>query len=91
MKIPVEHAETVVSRFTLTEPEARRVVKQYVETLLGGPDRYIENGKLMSWTSWPHGSGTTAEHGTPTVLQQTAWDFWQALVAAPAVEAACHD
>lgn len=79
--ITVSQARTTHTQVSLTSAEAREVTMQYVrkEVLKGG---YVtDDGRLEDWTSEPHGSGTTTDHGPATPLQRAAAEFLKQLQA----------
>lgn len=77
MSIQVDVRQTTSVRVTLSDDEAREVMRKYIQNLiLGDENAYItKDGLLETWTNDPHGSGTTTTHGPATDLQKTAYKF----------------
>ncbi len=62
------------NEYTLTSEQMKEISKAYCRIVLGGKDYYVtEEGRLEDWTSWPHGSGTTTDHGLATEKQKAAY------------------
>jgi hypothetical protein len=56
------------------------------EGILGKGNSITNNGDLVYWTSWPHGSGTTTVYGPATELERAAWHLLHLLHQEPKEE-----
>lgn len=78
--IKIAQRRTEIINISLTADEAKEVITQYIEKEMIGEGCYItREGRLEHWTSFPHGSGTTTDHGEPTPLQKASWGFLKLL------------
>lgn len=78
--ISVTQKKILYETINLSDEESLDITKQYLKKVIIGNGCYInKNGDLEHWTSFPHGSGTTTNMGTPTQLQKTAYDLLQLL------------
>lgn len=86
--IKFTRTQQVQTELTITDDEAAAITRDYLQNVvLGGEGRYIgKDSHVMSWTSWPHGSGTTTDHGEATHVQVMAYGYLQLEKAAAKVK-----
>jgi len=69
-----EKVELVARSLTieLSDGQAREVTKEYLSQIVG-KGCVVEDGEILYWTRYPHGSGTTIRRGKATRYQKAAW------------------
>ena len=71
----------VFEKIEISEEDAKKITINYLENTVIGEGCHINNkGKIIHWTSWPHGSGTTTTIGAATKIQVAAQELLTELV-----------
>lgn len=73
MAIEIDRREVVHSKLTLSDDEAKLVAVRYLKKVILKDCEVNAAGRLEHWTSWPHGSGTTTDHGEASEAQKLAY------------------